>query len=615
MYIISFEDNQFLIELKFSEMVDREEYTSETDYLKFHYISFNHEKKKWVVPSNRIQEIILWMEKNFKEYEINDACANQFLILQNQYTREVEFFRNRKFDNSILNEDIKLKNFQEIGINWRLQRSKYLDAFDTGTGKTISNICVFSYLYKNDLIDGIIILVPIGLSYNWQEEILDKVNVFTKDDIQIIDNELKIQLFGKFKDKKILIIRHDLYADCIASYRKDYKSRKSLKDLKWKTADYADIKKGWDKKSLFLCIDECDTIKHTDSIKTKAVFSTKKYFDYLALLSATPWINGIEDSYSPLTLIDHSIIPMEENAFKLWISTSIGNKWDRYAINNYNTENVQKLMQSYQHVFIQVLKENLEEIKTIKIYKDIKCQVLPEQMILYQKITEQVIHILQEEYDQISWKLLNEKLHLILECFDNPLLLKKRKYSDPTIHNILDNWKIENDSKFIYTKNRLEYLIDTCGKKVVLYDIHPQTIELLADKFKKYKPLVIHGQLKISDKEKDRKEKEDLFNHGKENKLMILSAFTSSRGINLQYGSSNIICYTIPFDATVVKQLSERTDRVNSVNNSTIEYLYYPHTIDGYRYNKVIRRMEFNRNMDTVLSQTDLNKLLNGENY
>ena len=156
-------------------------------------------------------------------------------------------------------------------------------------------------------------------------------------------------------------------------------------------------------------------------------------------------------------------------------------------------------------------------------------------------------------------------------------------------------------------------MIEQNKKKVVIFDIHPTTIEMLSEKFKKYSPLIIHGELKVRDKEKDRKEKENLFNFDDRYKLMILSSYTSSRGINLQYGSSNIIHYTLPFNAIPFKQGSERTDRVNSIEDSTIESLYYPHTIDAYRYNKVVRRMEMNKNMDKVLDQKDLNRLLNGE--
>lgn len=612
MYLISYKDNQFYIEIKMETLVDHDEYQSSVDYLKWLYIAFNNTSKRWKIPSERTQEIILWFDRDKKDYSISNDCAEKFIEIQSQYKREVEFYRNRVFDKNILNEGVELKKFQEQYINWRLQRSAWIDAHDAGCGKTIQEICVFSQLYKDGLIDGIIILVPIGLSYHWQQEILEKVNLFKKEDIQIIDNILKVKPFEKFNDKKILIIRHDLYADCIASYKKDYDSKKSLKDLRWKTADYVNIKSMWGKQKLFVCLDEGHSFKHTSSVKTKALFSTKKYFDYRAFVSATPWINGVEDSYSPITFIDQSIIPMPENAFKLWISESIGNRWDKYAISTYNTDNVKKLMQLYQPILTQVRKEDLEEIKTIKQFRDIKCQPLREQLSLYQKIAEYELRVLQEDYDVITWKLLLEKLHLICEVFDNPLLLKKRKYDNKDIHTILDNWKIENDSKFIYTKNRLEDLIEEKKCKVIIYDTHPTTIETLADKFKQYNPLVIHGGLKVKDKELDRKEKENLFNFNKDYKLMILSSYTSSQGINLQYGSSNIIFYTLPWDGTVVKQGQERTDRVNSIVNSTIEFLFYPETIDAYRYKKVINRIEFNKRLDKEVSQSELEMLLNG---
>ena len=613
MFIIDFNVTLKRFELSITDCIDRDEFIDNVNYLKTYYFPFEYENKIHHCDFKHLETFILWFERDGKQFQVTDLAKEIFQKYKEIfYKREVTFFRNRVFDKEILNENIVLKNFQEKGINWRLQRNAYVDAFDTGTGKTISNICVFSYLYKNSIIDGIIILVPIGLAYDWQEEILSKVNIFKKEDIQIIDNLLKVRCFEKFLNKKILIIRHDLYADCIASYRKDYLTKKSLKNLRWSSADYVDIKKIWNKKNIFVCIDECDAFNHMSAIKTKALFSTKKYLDYRAPLSATPWMNGIEDCYSLLTFVDHSVIPMEEESFKLWLAKDIGSKWDKYAITEYNVEHVQELMKSYKHVFIQNRKEDEEEIKTIKHFKDIKCQVLPEQQRIYEKIVEYQLSVLQEDYDKVTWKLLEQKLHLILEVFDNPLLLKKRIYDSESLEKLLNKWDIENDNKFIYLKSRLEHLIDVQKKKVIIYDIHPTTIELLSEKFKKYNPLIIHGELKIKDKEKDRKEKEDLFNHNDDYKLMILSAYTSSRGLNLQYGSSNIICYSIPFNAILVKQLSERTDRVTSKEDSTIEYLYYPHTIDQYRYDKVVRRVELNRNMDREISQEDLNRLLNG---
>jgi hypothetical protein len=610
LYLITYRDNQFYIEIKTESLIDHDDYQSEVDYLKWLYIAFNDTSKRWKISEDRIQEIILWFERDRKKYEISSLCAEKFIEMQNQYKREVEFYRNRVFDKSILKENVIPFNYQITAIEKRLSLSRFLDSFDAGLGKTFINICVFSQLYKENKIDGIIIIVPIGLSFHWVRQILQFVSIFNENDIQIINNEEKIKPFNRYVDKKILIIRQDLIADCIASYKKDYDSKKSLKNIRWN--DYVDIKKEWNKENLLLLIDESHSIKHTSSIKTKAIFSIKKYFDKICLLTATPFINGAEDSYSQFKLLDNSIIPMEENAFKLWIAQSIGNKWDRYAINIYNSDNVKKLMQSYQHIFFQARKEDIEEVKTKKIIKPIELQLTTNQKILYQKIVEKELYILQEEYDMVTWKLLLNRIHLLLEIFDNAELLKKRSYSDSEINKLIDSCKLDNDPKFIYLKNRVE---DICGgqeKKIIIFDIHPSTLDELYIKFKKYNPLIIHGQTKCLDKDKDRQEKQDLFNYDKNYRMILLSLYTSSAGINLQYGGSNIIINTLAWDATLFRQAQDRIYRVDSKYDSLIELPYYPLSLDNLRMKRNFNRIEFNSKLDQEISQDELDRLLNG---
>ena len=613
MYLISYENNNFYIEPTFDEFVEREIFNEVVLYLQQLFLYFDNASKKYKIPEDRIDEIILWMERDNQDYEISSSCADQLQILREQYNKkEVKFFRARKFDPIILTPEAIKFDYQEDSINWELKRNTYLDAHDAGLGKTFINICVFSTLYKQGLIDSVIIVVPIGMGFHWQCQILELVNVFEEKDIQIIDNSLKIKPFEKFKDKKILIIRQDLLADCIASYSKSYTPKKSLKNMKWKTSDYADIHKLWNKENIFLLVDECHGFKHSSSIKSKALHSIKKYFAYRAFLSATPAINGMEDLYSNLYMIDKSIIPMTENAFKIWISNSLGNKWDRYAITSYNTENVQKLMQSYQHIFIQKRKEDIPEIRTKKIYNKLECQLTENQREMYKLVVEEELSILHKEYDEITWKLLLQKLHLMLEVFDNPELLKKRNYDNQDLMTLINDWKIEQDNKFILLKSRVENICDEQNRKCIIYDIHPNTIDTLAIKFKSYNPLIVHGGLKVKDKDKDRQEKQDLFNNDKKYRLMILSMYTSSQGINLQKGASNIIFNTLAFDATLFEQAQNRTDRATSTRDSLIQMLYYPRTLDAFRLNKNLNRIELNSRMNELVSQRDIERLLNG---
>jgi hypothetical protein len=613
LYSITYENNNFFINPQFNSFVDKEEFNNTILYLQKLFLYFNYESKKYKIPEDRIDEILLWLQKDNQEYIIDYKCADRLIELRNQYNiREVQFFRNRKFDKSILNEGITAYNYQIDAINWRLKRSSYLDSFDAGLGKTFINICVFSQLYKDKNIDGIIIIVPIGLSFHWVRQILQFTNIFIEKDIQIINNEEKIKPFEKYKDKKILIIRQDLIADVIASYRKDYNPKKSLKNLRWSSTNFVDIRKEWNKEKLLLLIDEGHSIKHTSSIKTKAIHNIKKYFDYRLILTATPAINNFSNMYSLIKLIDNSIISMSENAFKLWISSSLGNKWDRYSINSYNTVNVQKFMSSYQHVFSQARKEDIEEVKTKKIIKSIELELTPIQKKLYQFVVEKELSILQQEFDTITWRLLLSKIHLLLEVFDNPELLKNREYNDKEISTLLNNWKIENDPKFIYLKSKVEDICDEKGKKIIIFDIHPKTLDDLAIKFKEYNPLIIHGQIKCKDKDKDRQEKQDLFNFDNKHRMILLSLYTSSAGINLQYGSSDIIINTLAWDATLFRQAQDRIYRVDSKYNSLIELPFYSLSLDNLRMKRNFNRVEFNAKLDSEISQYELHKLLNG---
>jgi SNF2 family DNA or RNA helicase len=614
LYLISYEKDSFYIEPVFNEFVDKDQFDETILYLQQLFLFYNSIDKKYKIPNDRVDEIILFLEKDSKEYEISSNCADKLSEIQSEYKKkELKFFRDRTFDPSILNEGVVPYNYQIDAINWRLKRSAYLDSFDAGLGKTFANICVFSQLYKHKEIDGIVIIVPIGLSFHWVRQIIQFTNVFKEEDIQMIDNSLKIQPFNKFQDKKILIIRQDLIADVVASYKKDYSPKKSLKNLRWNSTNFVDIKKEWNKEKLLLLIDEGHSIKHMSSIKTKAIHNIKKYFDYRLLLTATPAINGMEDIYSLIKLIDNSIIPMSENAFKLWIASSLGNKWDRYAINSYNTNNVQKLMSSYQHVFSQARKEDIDEVKTKKIIKPIELELTSLQKKLYQLVVEKELAVLQQEFDTITWKLLLSKIHLLLEVFDNPELLKSREYNDKDITSLLNKWKIENDPKFIYLKNRVEDICDDQKKKIIIYDIHPKSLDELAIKFKSYNPLVIHGQIKCKDKDKDRQEKQDLFNFDSKHKMILLSLYTSSAGINLQHGSSNIFVHTLGWDATLFRQAQDRIYRVDSKVDSLIELPYYSQSLDNLRMKRNFSRIELNSRMDQEVTERDLHRLLNGD--
>lgn len=600
--------NKFLIQYDFSS--SPEENQEAINLFKKLYLKFNYTTKYWECSEKQIQELLLWIDKFNYEFSISSDAQLLLDSIFKSYTRELEVFRNIEFDYSVLNENQKPFNFQINAINWRLQRSSYLDAFDAGTGKTFINICVFSSLFKKGAIDSIFILVPTGLSYHWKEQILEFSNVFTEDDILIINNDNKIRPFSDNVSKKIIIIPQHLFYRVLLSYKKDFNLSSSARNVRW--SSFFDLKKEWNKKSICLVIDESHHIKNTKAIVTKAIFSIKQYFSFRFLLSATPAINRFEDFYSQIKMIDQSVIPMTENAFKLWISQEIGNRFDLYAIVKYKAERVQELLSKMKHIYTQVLKEDIEEIKVKKIVDSIYIEMTPEQKVLYNIVMQNELHKLEEEFDTITWKLILNKLPIICEVLDNPLLLKKRKYNSDVLTSILEKWSIEKDPKYIVLKNKLETYIEDLNEKVVVFDYHPSTLDTLVVQFKKYNPLVIHGSLDVEDAEVDRRNKEKLFNFDPKHKVIFLSALTSSQGINLQHGSHRNIVYTMPWDATLFRQLQDRTHRVNSEFDSIIEVFQFPRTIDAVRVRRNFNRVDLNDRLGKELTKEDLKNLLNG---
>ncbi len=597
----------------FQLSVSAEDYSEDNNTLfKQLYLKFNFSTKTWLIESKKIEEVLLWFEKYNIQYILQDSAKEKLEEIRNSYKREVEIYRGREFDLSILNENINLTQYQIESIEWRLKRNTYLDAWDAGTGKTWMNSYILGWLYKNNFIDGIFIVTPIGLEYNFLYQMIELLNLFKEEDFFVIKNDTKIKPFKNYKDKKILICSNHLIADIILSYNDTKRKSKSKKNVRW-NKEYVDIAKEWGKTNLAIIIDESHEIKNTKAIRTKAIHSIKNQFKYRFLASATPAINETSDFYSQIKFIDNSIIPMDENTWKLHISESIGDRYDKYNITKYNAERVLNFYNNIRHIFTRKLKEDLPEFKTKVLTDIIYFQLTNIQKRIYQQLAEEELYILQEEYNSITWKLILSKLQVLCTVFDNTSLLKNRNFKNESINKLLNKWNIDNDPKFIALQSKIDLYINNFNEKLIIFDHRPDTLNELNEKFKKYNPVLISGSLKdIKDKSIDRQEKQNKFNYDKNCKIALLSSLTSSRGGNWNKDCHRIIVLSCPFDAMLLEQLSNRTDRVDSKQNSNIEIFCYAKTLDLFRVNKALNRINLNDKLGKEISQNELNKLLTG---
>lgn len=612
MITIDYNDNlgKFVLKIQTS---DSEEFQDIILFCRQNRLHFLEDLKCWAIDYSAIEETLIFLSRTDFIFNQTYACIQELKTIENSYAKETKFFRDLQFDSSVLAPDIKLFNFQIDGISWALKRSRVYIADDPGLGKTLESLCVFATQYKSNLVNSLFLIVRNGLAYTWFVEILLKLSLFIEQDILLISNENKTKIFDQAQDKKIIIVPNHLLADILVSYRSDSKKLKKLSKLHWRKP-FVDIKKEWNKKNICLIVDEAHEFKDSKSLRSKALLSIKQFFDYRISLSATPAINYFEDWWMGLHLLDASILPMSHNVFKLKIAKSIGDKYNRFSINSYNIDEIKKVKLLMSRYVLKRLKSDIPEMKTKQIIKPIYLQMSKLHRELYIKFFKNEILKLEEEFDKINYKLIFQKFPYFLQIVDNPELLRNKVVNDEFI-KLLDKWKPEKDDiRISYLDEALNIYIKQDNDKILIFDTHPITLNYLNKRYSQYNPVIIHGQLK--DTQKDRQYKQDLFNDKDSDcKLFLLQTAIGGAGFNFHYACHREIFYSLPHDATLVAQAKDRIFRITSEYDSIVEMLLLDHSIDMSRYQLVNNRISLNNEfLSQTFDEERLTQLLNGSN-
>lgn len=604
MLYIEYLNNKCIINIRVKDIDDKQTYI---DFFQSLHLTWDKILKKYYYKIDKFLEMQLWFEKKSIQVVYTDELLKKYKeYSSNYYKPEIKFFRNIKLDYSILNENIKLYDFQIEGIEWMLSRTREYLSDDAGLGKTIQSIFTFSQLYKEQKINAVLLVVKNGLCYSWKKSILEFVNVFKEDDIIIIENENKIQLFERYKDKKIIIIPNHLIAHVFLSYKKGHELKKSAKDIHWKS--YVDLNKVWNNK-LMLVLDEAHLFNNFLGVWSRALLAHINYFDYRICLSATPTGNYFERYYNAMYLLDSRKLPFSEKAFKLFISDEIGDIFNKYNIQTYNMNSVEKIKRDILSLYFKKrLKEDLPEMKYKQIIKPIYIEMSPFHKNLYKEFSQYQVNKMEEEKENIT---LRNMFAYIMGVIDSPFFVQN-KIDDPKINNLLSKWNENYDNRYLLLKNLLEDCIENQDEKVVVFENHPLTINFLADKFKKYNPLILHGQLKLT--EKDKQDIEDLFNDRKNRyRLLLCNPQVGGTGTNFNRGSNRIIFNTLPNDAVLFEQALSRCHRINNEYDAIIEILLYDYSLDISRYKLNINRYKLNNSfLNKNLSREELKNLLEG---
>lgn len=577
------------------------------------YFYFNYRDNTTTFTDARILELIEWC----RQWSISVQYSQEALPMLEQkreewFPREIKKHRPEEFNLAILNPSRTPKNFQMECFNWGIQLNRQFIMDDPGLGKSYEGISIAGHHYSKGRVDSIFLIVKPGLTYHWQHEILESLNLFTENDIKKITNDNKYDIFKDAQDKKIIIISNHIIAKTFAWYneriRKDPKNKNGIKktsNIRW--GKFCDFQKHWGKSSTYLIIDESHEFKNPKAEKSKALAAHLFNFKYRMLLSATPFINNFVYAWFQFFIIDPSIIRTTFEAFTVWIAKRIGSKYDRYDVQAYDTQKVESVVIKSQPYIMKRIKSQLPEMKTKQNIKPIYFEMGASQEILYQMMFEEELFKAREEtgMDFFTYKDLSANFPYTIQCIDN-LALLKGKLENKEMNKIIDRWKFDNDPRIEWLDAHLKEMIVERNEKVVIFDTHPLTIDMLCDRYKEYEPGRIHGQ--TGQTLEERQQVIDNFNNRNHKcKLVVLSAYTSSAGINLQYGGSDMVVFTNPFDTLTFRQLIDRQHRINSTEDSQVWICVIDRTFDNTRAKRNFNRSELNDTLYT--SQYDSKKV------
>ena len=596
MLSIRYFDNKYVISP--SSHMEEDEFKELILTFKTIRLFYSKPYRGWVLEFNQVGEVLNWLSRWKMDIEFLPSGEKQYIEeYQKRYGKELKCFRIRgNIDfTRIVNPKYELKEFQKVSLNEMAKRNVSFLWDEAGLGKNLQDSVMGHYWFDRGMVDGLLIIVRNSLTYTWYSDFLEYGLVVKPEDVQIIDSNNKKNCFFKYRNKKVLIMGNHIFSGMIESH-----TSKSV----------LDIKEAWGKTSLGLIIDEGQDFRNADTKKTSSLLNHSDQFSYKIDSTASPW-NKFWQIYGQANIIDKSLIPMSQNEFKMYLAKDIGNTYDPYHINEYDPVKVKEIEDKLAPYVIRRLKKDIPEMKYKQRMQHVKFMMSKEHFALYEEMkSRESLLVKKSDKGKINIHNMEKFFPYTIQVIDNPFLLRG-KIHDDKINKILDKWTFDKDKRVEYLDEVVRDIIDEQDDKLIVFDTHPLTLDMLGERYKKYNPVVIHGQIKSKNKEEFRESERVRFNTDKSTKIAFLSAETSSAGGNWNSKCNRIITFTQPSDSILFYQLGERVNRLNSTRDSIFTNLSFVNTFDITRYFRNLNKTEFSEKFGS-LTEEEIDKLLNG---
>lgn len=427
-------------------------------------------------------------------------------------------------------------------------RKKLLVAFDMSVGKTAFLLGLIDHKIFVDGIKDILIITPKQVSLStWQNEIKKWKNFrYMEKVVRLIngDEEKRLKILKDRTPINIDIISSSL-TEWLYGYR--VKSGKSTKHVK-RDVSYD-----------LIIVDECSQFKNPQSKRFKALYGLSRN-KQLFLLSGTPFSNIQKDEKSK------SYIQADElfYVFKLF---------DVYKKSM--TQFRKDFCYTYGWSFDYYMKEEVYE----RLLKVLTRYSITQKLILDVELKEKPILVAVDKK-----KMQELKNEFILELGDDTEITAGTRA-------IMINKALQLGNGFLYDElGKAHYINEFKLEKMrEIIRKYPNDNFIVFYNFKEDRRRIIEEFGNIV--KEYSVENEMLWNDGKI-KILLLSPFAEKYGLNLQYGGSKIIWYSLVWSAESYEQANKRLHRSGQKNDVDVFYLVADGGFDKYVYDKLVLKIE-----------------------
>lgn len=456
------------------------------------------------------------------------------------------------------------EDFQKIDISKGLNRNRFAYFWGMGTGKTYAASAHIAHQYMEwgDAKKILIMSTSIGVR-NVYEEILKFVKDIPKEKITIASKDNR----EPFKDEFDIVLTSYNTFRLICNHYKKLQGITANKPRK----PFLPLEEWGAGGNLMLLLDEPQEIANPQSFQGYYTALHAPSFYYRYLFTGT-FADKPEKQYNQFKVLDPYLV--HNLSYQEWINeyAEVGTQYSRFAVRSWKKDKLQALneraMQSYASF------RETEDIINLPAHytKTLGVAMSP----LHRKLYEAVVRDDLQELGQASVRKTINRFPYLMLAIDHPELLEKHRHRlSPETLKILDKIKDKDLAKFEVVD---EIIDDHKGEKGVLWVEHPVTAFSLAERYKKYNPIVITGDTPDEDRAGLIKE----FKTNKKHKLLIANIKVLNTSVTITEATFQVYVELI-FAYVPYKQSTMRIYRNGQNETVTTYILVYKGSLDYLR--------------------------------